>query len=95
MLVMSKMAWAEDVVDTGDNAWILTCSALVLLMTPGLAFFYAGMSSVKNINNMIMMVFMCICIVSVQWVFWGYSISFGGYDIGGFFGSVSEAGCMV
>ena len=92
MLVMSKMAWAEDVVDTGDNAWILTCSALVLLMTPGLAFFYAGMSSVKNINNMIMMVFMCICIVSVQWVFWGYSISFGGYDIGGFFGSVSEAG---
>ncbi len=42
MIVSSQMAWAEDVVDTGDNAWILTSSALVLLMTPGLAFFYGG-----------------------------------------------------
>ncbi|MGR3175656.1 MAG: ammonium transporter [Candidatus Scalindua sp.] len=92
MIVSSQMAWAEDVVDTGDNAWILTSSALVLLMTPGLAFFYGGMSSVKNINNMIFMVFMCIAIVSVQWVFWGYSISFGGSDIGGFFGGLGEAG---
>jgi len=92
MAISSQTAWAQDGLDTGDNSWILTSSALVLLMTPGLAFFYAGMSSVKNINNMIMMVFMCICIVSVQWVFWGYSIAFGGYDIGGFFGSVSEAG---
>jgi hypothetical protein len=42
MLFMSKMAWAEDVVDTGDNAWILTCSALVLLMTPGWHSFMPG-----------------------------------------------------
>jgi Amt family ammonium transporter len=85
MLVSSQMAWAEDVVDTGDNAWILTSSALVLLMTPGLAFFYGGMSSVKNINNMIMMVFLCMCLASVQWVFWGYSLSFseGNWMIGG------------
>jgi len=91
MLVSSQMAWAEDVVDTGDNAWILTSSALVLLMTPGLAFFYGGMSSVKNINNMIMMVFLCMCIVSVQWVFWGYTLSFGA-DHGSFIGGLGAAG---
>ena len=85
MAISSQTAWAEDALDTGDNAWILTSSALVLLMTPGLAFFYGGMSSVKNINNMIMMVFLCMCIVSVQWVFWGYSLSFseGSWMIGG------------
>ena len=85
MAISSQTAWAQDGLDTGDNAWILTSSALVLLMTPGLAFFYGGMSSVKNINNMIMMVFMCMCIVSVQWVFWGYSLSFseGNWMIGG------------
>ena len=55
MAISSQTAWAQDGLDTGDNAWILTSSALVLLMTPGLAFFYGGMSSVKNINNMIMM----------------------------------------
>ncbi len=85
MMIASSTAWAEDALDTGDNAWILTASALVLLMTPGLAFFYGGMCSVKNINNMIMMVFMCMAIISVQWVFWGYSLSFSGgnWMIGG------------
>ena len=85
MAISSQTAWAQDGLDSGDNAWILTSSALVLLMTPGLAFFYGGMSSVKNINNMIMMVFLCMCIVSVQWVFWGYSLSFseGSWMIGG------------
>mgnify|MGYP001388797469 FL=1 len=85
MAISSQTAWAQDGLDTGDNSWILTSSALVLLMTPGLAFFYGGMSSVKNINNMIMMVFLCMCIVSVQWVFWGYSLSFseGSWMIGG------------
>ena len=87
MILSSQMAWADEAtLDTGNNAWILTASALVLLMTPGLAFFYGGMSSVKNINNMIMMVFMCMAIVSVQWVFWGYSFSFaeGSWMMGGF-----------
>src|SRR3989338_1119743 len=87
MIMSSQMAWADEVtLDTGDNAWILTASALVLLMTPGLAFFYGGVSSVKKIKNMIMMVFMCMAIVSVQWVFWGYSFSFaeGSWMMGGF-----------
>ena len=85
MAISSQTAWAQDGLDTGDNSWILTASALVLLMTPGLAFFYGGMSSVKNINNMIMMVFLCMCLASVQWVFWGYSLSFseGNWMIGG------------
>ena len=85
MAISSQTAWAQDGLDSGDNAWILTSSALVLLMTPGLAFFYGGMSSVKNINNMIMMVFLCMCLASVQWVFWGYSLSFseGNWMIGG------------
>jgi Amt family ammonium transporter len=91
MMVASSTAWADDALDTGDNAWILTASALVLLMTPGLAFFYGGMSSVKNINNMIMMVFMCMCIVSVQWVFWGYALSFGA-DHGSVIGGLGMAG---
>ena len=91
MMIASSTAWAEDALDTGDNAWILTASALVLLMTPGLAFFYGGMSSVKNINNMIMMVFMCMAIISVQWVFWGYALSFGA-DHGSFIGGLGMAG---
>ncbi|MHC4270247.1 MAG: ammonium transporter, partial [Planctomycetota bacterium] len=92
IVVLSQTGWADDAtLDTGDNAWILTCSALVLLMTPGLAFFYGGMSSVKNINNMIMMVFLCMAIISVQWVFWGYSLSFGD-DKGQFIGGLNFVG---
>jgi len=91
MVISSTAAWADDTLDTGDNSWILTSSALVLLMTPGLAFFYGGMSSVKNIVNMIMMVFMCMAIISVQWVFWGYSLSFGP-DCGSFIGGLGMAG---
>jgi Amt family ammonium transporter len=60
-------------------------------MTPGLAFFYGGMSSVKNINNMIMMVFLCIAMISVQWVFWGYALSFGA-DHGSLIGGLGMAG---
>ena len=91
MIIAAPIVWADDTLDTGDNAWMLTSSALVLFMTPGLAFFYGGMSSVKNILNMIMMSLMCMAIISVQWIFWGYSIAFGP-DIGHFFGGLSMAG---
>ncbi len=92
MVAASQTGWADEAtLDTGDNAWILTSSALVLLMTPGLAFFYGGMSSVKNMNNMIMMVFLCMAIISVQWVFFGYSLSFG-TDHGSFIGGLGMAG---
>ncbi len=63
--------------DTGDTAWMLTASALVLLMTPGLAFFYGGLVRMRNVVSTIMYSFMAIAVVSVVWVLWGYSLAFG------------------
>ena len=63
--------------DTGNTAWILTASALVLLMTPGLAFFYGGLVRARNVVSTIMLSFMSMAIVSVVWVLWGYSLAFG------------------
>jgi Amt family ammonium transporter len=63
-------------IDTGDTAWILASSALVLLMTPGLAFFYGGMVRVKSVLNMIMMSAAAMAIVSILWVLYGYSLAF-------------------
>jgi Amt family ammonium transporter len=63
--------------NTGDTAWVLASAALVLLMTPGLAFFYGGMVRAKSVLNMMMMSFASIAVVSVLWVFYGYSLAFG------------------
>ncbi|MFT4127773.1 MAG: ammonium transporter [Gordonia sp. (in: high G+C Gram-positive bacteria)] len=76
--------------DPGDTAWILTSAALVLLMTPGLAFFYGGLSRGKSVLNMMMMSFGSLATVSVIYVLWGFSMSFstnitGDGDIGGLF----------
>jgi Amt family ammonium transporter len=73
-------------VDTGSTAWVLVSAALVLLMTPGLAFFYGGMVRAKNVLAMLMQNFFCMGIVSVLWVLVGYSIAFGGQNgfLGGF-----------
>jgi ammonium transporter, Amt family len=62
--------------NSGDTAWVLASSALVLLMTPGLAFFYGGMVRKKNILSILMQCFIIMCLVSVQWVIFGYSLSF-------------------
>lgn len=62
--------------DTGDTAFVLVSSALVLLMTPGLAFFYGGFVRSRNILNTLMMSFVLMAIVGVTWVLWGYSLSF-------------------
>jgi Amt family ammonium transporter len=67
----------QTAVDTGDTAWLLASAALVLLMTPGLAFFYGGLVGRKNALSTIMHSFVIICIISVQWVLWGYSLAFG------------------
>lgn len=92
MMTASSVVWAgDDVLDTGNNAWILMSASLVLLMSPGLAFFYGGMCSSKNIINMLMMVFMSMAVISIQWVFWGYSLSFG-EDCGNFIGSLAKVG---
>lgn len=63
--------------DSGSIAWLLTASALVLLMTPGLAFFYGGLVRSRNVISTIMMSFMSMAVVSVVWVLWGYSVAFG------------------
>src|SRR5512143_1605680 len=64
-------------VNAGDTAWILSSSALVMLMTPGLAFFYGGMVRSKNVLSTIMMSFMTLGLVGVLWVLYGYSLGFG------------------
>jgi ammonium transporter, Amt family len=72
----------EFVLDTGNTAWMLMSSALVLLMTPGLAFFYGGMVRAKAVLNMMMMSFGAMGVVGLIWVLWGYSGAFGA-DLGG------------
>jgi Amt family ammonium transporter len=64
-------------VDTGNTAWLLASTALVLLMTPGLALFYGGLNRSKSVLNMMMMSFSCIGIVSILWLFYGFTIAFG------------------
>lgn len=63
-------------INTGDTAWVLISSALVMLMTPGLAFFYGGMVRRKNILGVLMQCFIILCVLSIQWVLVGYSLSF-------------------
>jgi Amt family ammonium transporter len=78
--------------DAGDTAWILTSAALVLLMTPGLAFFYGGLVRRKNALATIMQSFIIIGLISIEWVLWGYSMSFGPDLGGGLLGGLSWIG---
>lgn len=85
---LGGMAWAADsppAPDTGDTAFMLICAALVLLMTPGLAFFYGGFVQSRNILNTLMMSFILMGLVGVTWILWGYSLAFspGNAFIGG------------
>ena len=75
-------------INAGDTAWILVSSALVMLMTPGLAFFYGGMVRRKNVLSTIMMSFAILLLVGLLWVVYGYSITFGP-DLGGIIGSLN------
>jgi len=77
-------------VNTGDTAWVLISSALVLLMTPGLAFFYGGMVRKKNVLSVLMQCFIIMCVLSIQWVLVGYSLSFA--PAGGFWGGFNWFG---
>lgn len=77
--------------NTGDTAWIMISSALVMLMTPGLAFFYGGMVRRKNMLSVLMQCFIILCVISVQWVLFGYSLSFFPNG-GGFWGGFGWAG---
>lgn len=78
-------------VDTGDTAWMLISSALVMLMTPGLALFYGGMVRSKNVLGTIMQSFIALGVITIQWVLYGYSLAFGP-DIGHVIGSLRWIG---
>jgi Amt family ammonium transporter len=80
-------------VSAGDTAWILVSAALVMLMTPGVALFYGGMVRRKNVLSTIMMSFVCLGLVGLLWVLYGYSLSFGS-DNGGFIGGLEFAGLI-
>ena len=72
-----SLAMAEEVLDSGDTAWMLTATALVLFMTvPGLALFYAGMVRSKNVLSVLMQCFAITALMSILWTFWGYSLAF-------------------
>jgi len=77
--------------NAGDTAWVLVASVLVLIMTPGLAFFYGGMARRKNVLSLLMQCFFIMCLIGVQWVLYGYSLAFGP-DINGIIGSLDWAG---
>jgi len=81
---------AIPVIDTGDTAWMLASAGLVLLMTPGLAFFYGGLVRKKNILSVLMQCFMAMCLMTVQWVVIGYTLAFGP-DIKGLIGGLDWA----
>ena len=83
----------EDIVlNSGDTAWILASTALVLLMTPGLAFFYGGMVRTKSVLNMMMMSIITIAIVSVLWVIYGFELAFGYKADSPWYGNISFSG---
>jgi len=82
---------AQSTINSGDTTWILVSAALVMLMTPGLAFFYGGLVRKKNILSVLMQCFMVLCIISIQWVLVGYSLSFGP-SVGGLIGSLDWLG---
>ncbi len=69
-------------IDNGNTAWLMASTAMVLLMTPGLAFFYGGMVRARHVLMMLRMIFACLGIVTVIWFLFGYSLAFSG-DVGG------------
>ncbi|MBU1169104.1 MAG: ammonium transporter [Proteobacteria bacterium] len=90
LLPFSNAFADEAVLNAGDTAWIIVATALVMMMTPaGLALFYGGMSRYKNLLNTFAMTFMAYCLVSVVWVVWGYSLSFG-TDVSGIIGNFDK-----
>ena len=97
-LLMSPVLAAAETLDTGDTAWILTSTALVLFMTlPGLALFYGGLVRSKNVLSVLMQCFVIACVVTILWVVYGYSLAFseGNSFVGGlgnlFLGEVTRA----
>jgi Amt family ammonium transporter len=79
-------------VNTGNTAWVLVSAALVMFMTPGLALFYGGMVRARSVLNIMMLSVVCLGVVSVVWVLYGYSLAFGPDAYGGLIGGLGHAG---
>ena len=89
LLLLPQLVFAEGV-DSGDTAWILTSTSLVLFMTlPGLALFYGGLVRAKNVLSVLMQCFAIACVVTILWVIFGYSLSFG-ESVNGWIGGLSK-----
>ncbi len=88
---VTRTALSAAEVNAGDTAWVLVAAALVLVMTPALAFFYGGMVRKKNVLGTVMQSFIIVALISVQWVLWGYSLAFGP-DKGGVIGGLEWFG---
>jgi Amt family ammonium transporter len=90
LAIPSSSALASDGLNSGDTAWVIVSTALVMMMTPaGLALFYGGMSRYKNLLNTIAMTIVAYCLTSVIWMMWGYTLSFGP-DQAGIIGGLSN-----
>ena len=77
-LALPRTAWAQDALSSGDTAWMLTSSVLVLFMTiPGLSLFYAGLVRAKNVLSVMMQCFVITCLVTLIWTVYGYGLAFG------------------
>ena len=91
MLLTTSKASAATLIDSGDTAWVITATTLVMLMTPGLGYFYSGMVQSSNVVATIMHSYMKLCIISLVWVLVGYSLAFG-TSINGFIGNLEMFG---
>jgi ammonium transporter, Amt family len=80
-----------DAINSGDTAWVLIASGLVLMMTPALGFFYGGMVRKKNVISTLNLSFVLMALISIQWVLWGYTLAFGP-NIGGLIGGLKFLG---
>ena len=89
--VMAAEGELLSTIDSGDTAWVLMSAALVLLMIPGLAFFYGGLVRKKNVLSILMQCFMLMGVITIQWIVVGYTLSFGS-DIGGVIGGMDYFG---
>ena len=78
-------------INAADTAWMMISTALVMLMTPGLALFYGGMVRSKNVLSTIMMSFICLGVIGILWALYGYSLAFG-TDVGGIIGGLDFIG---
>jgi len=86
-MVLGSVPCGTGLCDTGNVAWVMTATALVMIMTPGLGFFYGGLVRRKNLVSTIVQCMAIFGVVSIAWALWGYSLAFGPSMLNGFIGN--------